>query len=297
MFSDLYAPGLRKVVFENYTYQPEQFSVVLNVMGTDVQFLDDYNMGGFGSVPTKAEGAAIIYDDPVPGGQVRFVWTAYGKGFRVTHEAMVDERYGQMNRMAQAMGRAFKNRAEIVGASLFNTAFTAGVSGFPDPSGTAKALCATDHGLLRGGTSRNRPTTGVDLSVGSLQDAMVDFERFVDESGVPIIKKPATLVIAPENIPLAAEIFGSNLKPFTADNEINILQGWLKIHVSHYLTDTNSFFILADKSEHDLQLFWRERFVTDDADDFDTGDGKMKGYMRLGVGYGDFRGVWGSPGT
>jgi len=291
LFSDLYAPGLRKQIFESYTYAPEQYSQFLNVMSTDVQYLDDYYMGGFGSVPTKAEGASIVYDDPVPGGQVRFQWTAYGKGFRITHEAQEDERYGQMRKMATAMGRSFHNQTEIVGASILNGAFAAGFSGFD-----GVAMCATNHPLLRGGTARNEPSTPVDLSVSALQDAMVDFHRFVDESGVPILIQPRFLVVAPENLPLAQEILGSSQKPFVADNETNILQGWLTPIVSHYLTSTNDWFILADKANHDMQYFWREKFSTDTSDDFDSGDGKMKGYMRCGVGYGDWRGTWGSPG-
>jgi hypothetical protein len=84
-----------------------------------------------------------------------------------------------------------------------------------------------------------------------------------------------------------------------AHDEINVLaQAGLGIIVSHYFgADTDKWFVMTEKSEHDLWWFWREKFTTESSDDFDTGDGKMKGYRRSGIGYGDWRGVWGSPGV
>ena len=64
-----------------------------------------------------------------------------------------------------------------------------------------------------------------------------------------------------------------------------------------YMTDTARWFVSGDKSDIDLWMVWREKFQTDAADDFDTGDGKMKGYMRLAAGFGDWRGFWGSDGS
>ena len=296
LFTPLYAPGLRKIIFDGYTEMPTEYDKFLNVSSVDKrQYLDDYKMGGFGTVPTKPEGTSIVYDDPIPGTTVRYTWTPYGKGFRVTHEAMVDELYGPMRRMAKALGRSFRNQVEVIGASVLNNAFNTAYVGFD----AGKALCSTTHALLRGGTARNHPTTAIDFGVTALQDALIDFEKMLDESSMPISYRAKYLVIPPETWPQAREVLGSQFKPYTSDNEINTLSAeGLTIVVSHYLTDAaaDCWFLLADKSDHDLQLFHREKFTTDASDDFDTGDGKMKGYMRLGVGYGDWRGVWGSPG-
>lgn len=293
LFTPLYAPGLRKIVFDGYVELPSEYDKFFNVNTVaQRQYLDDYKMAGFGTVPTKAEGTGIIYDDPVPGNTVRYTWTPFGKGFRVTHEAMVDELYGPMKRMAKAMGRSFRNQVEVQAATVLNNAFsTAG--GFD-----ALSLCNTSHTLLRGGTARNRPTTAVDFGVSSLQDALVDFEKMLDDASMPISYRAKYLIIPPETWPQAREVLGSQFKPYTADNEINILASeGLTIIVSHYMTDNDAWFLFSDKADHDVNFFWREKFVTDAADDFDTGDGKMKGYMRLGVGWGDWRGVWGSPGA
>ena len=292
LFYDLYEPNIRKVIFETYSYLPSEYDKLMNIQAAEFTYIEDYRMGGFGSVAQKPEGTAVLYDDPVPGGRVRYSWTPYGKGFRVTYEAQRDERYGQMKKMGQSLGRAFRNATEIQGVYQLNNGFTAGISGFD-----GKALFATDHPLLRGGTGRNRPTSMTDLSITSLQDALIDFEKFTDESGVVIMVRPRTLVVGPDLAPMAREILGSQFKPYTADNEINVIQQYgLNLFVSHYLTDADSWFILADKSDHDLQFFWRDKFSVESDTDFDTGDGKMKGYMRNGSGYGDWRGAWGNQG-
>lgn len=291
-FSALYEPGLRKVLFENYTYSPEEYSMFLNVGGTgNVKFLEDYEMGGFGGVPVKPEGVGITYDEPVPGNKVRYEWTPFGKGVRITHEAIADELYGQMRKMVAALGRAFRHQEEISGASILNSAFT--VSGGFDNM----PLCDLAHPNLRGGTQRNEPSSPVDISVAALQAALVDFEKFTDHSGVPVVVKPRYLVHTPESIPIVREILGSNLKPYVATNETNILESWLIPIVSHYMVDPDAWFILADKGVHDLHFYWREKFTPGSEEDFDTGDAKMKGYYRHGVGWGSYVGVWGSPGV
>jgi len=291
LFSDLYEPGLRRVVFEGYTERGTEYDKFLNVVTTDQPVLYDYEMAGFGSVPTKAEGSPIIYDDPVPGRKISYTWTAKGKGFRITHEAMVDDRYGPMKKMASSLGRAFRNKVEIDGASILNNAFgTAG--GFDN-----EYLCDSGHPSLRGAANISN-VAATDLSVTALQDALINFEKLYDHSGVPVMIRPAMLVVGPDNAPIAREILGSQFKPYTADNEINVLQEYgLTLFVSHYLTDADSWFVLANKADHDLQFFWREKFSLTSGDDFDTGDGKMKGYMRYGTGWGDWRGVWGSTGV
>ena len=308
-FTELYAPGLRKVIFESYTYRPEEYAAFNNVGSSGRQFEEDYQMAGFGAVPDKLEGTAIVYDDPVPDSKITWTWTPKGKGFRATHEAMVDDLYGPMRRMAQSLGKAFRNQTEIVGALPLNNAFTISssitnqaASGYQaaesmiESSGTVGG--GTGHALLRGGVYSNAPNAAVDIGVTALQDALVNFEQLVDESNVPIVVTPAMLVVGPTNRPIAQEILGSSFKPFTADNEINILKSaGLKLMVSHYLTDADAWYVMANKSDHDVWTIWREKFTTDASDDFDTGDGKIKGYMRLGSGYGGWRGTYGAPGV
>jgi hypothetical protein len=97
---------------------------------------------------------------------------------------------------------------------------------------------------------------------------------------------------------VATEITGSEFKPGTANNDINTLKKFpLEPVINHYLTDTDSYFVLAGKGDHDLNFFTRTDLEFNYDDDFDTGDMKVKAFQRFSVGYGDWRGTWGSPGV
>jgi len=71
----------------------------------------------------------------------------------------------------------------------------------------------------------------------------------------------------------------------------------LSFMVSHYLTDPDSWFLVADKGVHSLNFFWREKARFDNSDDFDTGDAKYKAFQRFVAGVSDWKGVFGSQGA
>ena len=69
------------------------------------------------------------------------------------------------------------------------------------------------------------------------------------------------------------------------------------VQVWNYLTDTDAWFMLAEKSDHFLLLYDREPFWTDYEYDFDTKDYKISGMYAQSSGWADPRGVFGSPGV
>ena len=64
-----------------------------------------------------------------------------------------------------------------------------------------------------------------------------------------------------------------------------------------YLTDSDSWFLFADKDEHDFNFITRTDVRFQNGDDFDTGDAKYKAFQRFSVGAGDWRGSFGSQGA
>ena len=84
----------------------------------------------------------------------------------------------------------------------------------------------------------------------------------------------------------------SKNKPFTTDNEINVLAGELTPFISHYLEDPLDWFILGDR--HFVDFFWRVRPVFRSFDDQTTLAAKFSAAMRLGVKATEWLGVYGS---
>lgn len=304
MFADLLAPGLRKIFFDDYNNRLSEWERIFNVETTNRKYEDDYQMGGLGKMPQKAEGQSITYDDPLSGKTLRYIPLSWGLGFRVTYEAYKDDLYGVLGkRMTMQLSKAAKWAQEVHAWGVLNDGFAD--SGLA--SGTTRcntfdgiSLFNVAHTRLDGGSQANRSSTDADLSISSLQAGIDLFEGWTDERGMPMICQPKLLVIPYQSKWVAKEILHSDGKPYTAGNEINALKDeGLDFMVSHWLTDStnDSWFLLADKSEHSLNWFWREKPIVSSADDFDTGDAKNKCYQRFIAGVSNWVGCFGSQGA
>ena len=111
---------------------------------------------------------------------------------------------------------------------------------------------------------------------------------------------PKYLVHGPSSIWATGETLGSEYDPTTtSSNKINVVATKYNIVpvLVHYLTDSDSWFMLAEKSTHDLNMYIRVDDKFRGADDPWTGDSINTGRHRLSVGFGAWEGTWGSPGA
>jgi len=296
-FSQLLAPGLRKIFFQHLKERPPQYSQLFNMNSSSRAYEEDLEIAGLGTMPAKPEGNSITYQDPVQGGKKRYTHVSFGLGFRVTVEMYEDDLYGPMKRMTRELAKAGRNVREVRSFNVLNNGFTTEF-GFPK-FGANEALISTSHTLIGGGTLANRATTDADLGVAALEAAILLFDNLTDENGIPIVLKPRWVIVPPALKQVAREILGSEFRPYTADNTVNavIQNDSLQDMVVNYLTDSDSWYVLADKSEHDLNFFERAAVRFQNGDDFDTGDAKFKAFQRFSVGAGEWRGLFGSLGA
>jgi len=290
-FSNLLAPGFRKIVFESYKQRETEGNKLVNMGSSGRAYEEDFPIAGFGTLLTKPEGGSVTYQDAIQGTAKRYTWTTYGLGFRITQEMMDDDLYGIMgNKMSRALGRSARNNFEVVAHAPYNNAFNTAFAGFV----SGESLCSTAHANIRGGTQANRPTTDADLDLLTLQAAVEHFDALNDESGLPVMFMPQRLVYTSSFRWIAAQLLKSQRLPGTDLNDVNELQGMLQPHLTHYLTDADAWFVTADN--HDVNYFDRRKPTMSNSDDFDTGDAKFKLTRRNGSGFGDWRGVYGSQG-
>lgn len=296
-FSYLLVPGLRKVFFQHLTERPEEFRQVFNAETSERAYEEDLEVAGLGTMPLKPEQTAIQYADATQGSKKRYTHKTYGLGYRVTPEMMEDDLYSTMKKMTKELAKAARNAREVNAWNVLNNAFTTEY-GFPK-LGNNEALIATTHTSIAGAAAgSNRAATDADLSQTALEAAILAFENLKDETGIPVVIKPKWLIVPPDIKMTARELLGSEFKPYTANNEINaLIEEGLDYMVSHYLTDLDSWFLLAGKGDHDLNFFTRQPVRFQNGDDFDTGDAKFKAFQRFSVGAGEWRGIWGSQGA
>jgi hypothetical protein len=292
-FSNLLAPGFRKVVFETYKQKAVEGSQLVNMGTSRRAYEEDFNMAGFGTLVEKIEGAKTTYQDILQLNTKRYVWTTYALGFRITQEMLEDDLYGVFgNKLSRALGRSARNNFEVIAMSPFNSAFDTAVNGFV----SGESLVSTTHALGRGGTAANRPAADIDFSLVGMQAALEHFHNLVDESGLPMMMEPKWVVYGVGSHWSVSQVLKSQFLPGGNQNDINqvALEG-VRPFLSHYMTDPDAWFVISD--ETDINYFERVAPTFSNTDDFDTGDAKYKLRRRAGAGFGGWRGIYGSSGA
>ena len=296
-FQILLEPKISNIWNEAYPQRAVEYTAYVNVRTTGKATVTDHKMTDFGALRLKGEGESITYDDPINGPQKTYTPVRFALGYKVTREMRKHDLYGQIDRLERALIKSAVDLQETTAAYLLNNAFgTTSADGFSATGFDGLQLCSTAHTRLDGGANqRNRPSTDADLSVTALQNAITDFENYKDDRGRPSLIKAQKLIISPEDKFTAKEILQSEYKPGTANNDINALKDeGLSFMVSHYKTDTDAWFLIGD--QHDLNYIWDERPRVDSEEDFDTEVLKHKVVQGMFVGFGEWRGVWGSSG-
>lgn len=289
----LLVPGLRKVYFETGEERPEEFRMVFNTPSMEWNPITDQQISGLGTAVSMPEGDRFTIDRPILGGTRSYEAVPYGLGFEVTYAMWRDEKYGVMREEAKLLGRASRNRMEVDAWSILNNGFTSGYNGFD-----GLPLFSTAHTRLDGGTTQaNRPSPDIGLSQTATQAMFLRYEGMVDHRGLPRLMNPSMIVIPPALKFVARELFGSEKKPGTSDNEINpLMEEEFGYMVAHYLTSSTAWFSLAPRGIHDLNFFIRDEAQFDGFDDPNTKNAIFCVWQRHIPGFGDWQGADGTTG-
>jgi len=289
-FAALITPETTQVLWEEYKRLPTEYDRIYNMLGSQRNFETDSQVVGFGLTPQKPEGTPVTFDNAVEGFSVTYDHISYGMGYRVTKEMFDDDLSGKIRQLPQGLGSSSKESIETESAKLFNNGFTTNTGGNGDP------LFSATQTLKGGSTASNTLAVAADLSLTSLEDAIVAFEDTTDDRGLRINQRALTLVVPSGLRYTAKELIETSLKPNTSDNNINPVNDLDMRHmIWHYLDDAKAWFLLGDR--HFINFFWRQRPIFDSAMDFDTGDAKFKITYRFSTGHSDWRGVFGVQGA
>ena len=287
--------GLNTVFGMEYDRYPEQWRSLYSTEQSMKAFEEDVQMIGFGAAPTKAEGAMINYDSGREGFVSRYVHETVALAFAITEEAEEDGLYGSLGaKYARALARSMQQTKEIKSANIFNTATTTSLGG------DGQALLDPLHPLGGGGTASNILGTPADLSETSLETLLVQISTAVDDRSIPVALSGRKLAVPPQLVFVAERIIKSNLRPGTADNDINAMRNMGMIPegvvVNQRFTNPDQYFILTDCPDG-MKHFVRSPIKKAVEGDFETGNLRYKCRERYSFGFTDWRGVYGSEGV
>jgi len=288
-------PGLNALFGLEYKKYEDEHAEIYETENSERSFEEEVKLSGFGAAPVKNEGSAISYDNAQESFTARYNHETIAMGFAITEEAMEDNLYDSLSsRYTKALARAMAYTKQVKAAYPLNAGFSA------YQSGDGVSLFNANHPLVSGGTNSNRPTVGVDLNETSLEAAVIQIADWTDERGLLIAARPRKLIVPPDLMFVAQRILATELRPATADNDINALKSMGVIPegfaVNHYLTDTNAWFLMTDVP-NGMKHFVRAPLETSMDGDFDTGNVRYKARERYSFGVSDPLGIWGSPGS
>jgi len=291
---DLLLPGLRGVEGK-YEMIPSQYDKVFVKHESKLALERTAELRFLGYAQLKTEGGQTKFDN---GSGERYLYnqehTEIGLGYAITRKTIDDNVYKtQFHPSNLGLIESFQQTKEIYGFNVFNTGNVYNSS----IGGDGVALFSTSH-PIDGGTWANTPTTQVDLNEGSLLNAMISIRvNFRDQAGLKVFARGRKLLVPPQLEPVAIRLSKTELRPGTADNDVNAIlttagglpEGYM---TCDFLTSQYAWFLLTNIDG--LAYMERVKFETDMQVDFVTDNLLVKGYERYSFGYYNPRSAWGT---
>jgi hypothetical protein len=291
---DLLLPGLRGIE-GRYEMIPAQWDKVFTKFDSKLALERTAEMRYLGLAQLKTEGGQTSFDNNA--GE-RYVYNQehneIALGYAMTRKAIDDNLYKtQFHPSNLGLIESFHQTKEIYAANVLNTATTYNSA----VGGDGVALCSTAH-PIDGQTIANTPTTQVDLNEATLLNAMISIRtNFRDQAALKIFARGRKLIVPPQLEPVAIRLTKTELRPGTADNDVNAIlstagglsEGYM---VMDFLTSNYAWFLLTNIAG--LAYMDRINFETDMQVDFITDNLLVKGYARYSLSYFNWRALYGS---
>lgn len=288
-------PGVNAWYGKAYDEYPVEYTSLFDKNSSSRAWEEDVGTSGFGLAVQKGEGAPISYDSERQGFITRYQHAVFALGFVITREMMEDDQYDIVGkRKAEGLAFSMRQTKEIIGANVYNRAFSGSYLG-----GDGVAMIANNHPNIKGGTWSNTLSTAADLSEAALEQACIDIAGFTNDAGLLIAVRPETLIIPRQLMFEAKRILQTEGRVGTDLNDLNALKtlGVIpKVVTNHYLTDQDAWFIRTNV-KHGMKYFERRADNFEMDNDFDTENAKFKATARYSFGWTDPRGIYGSAGA
>ena len=187
-------PGLNAVFGIEYGEVNNEHEPLYEVENSDRSFEEEVLFTGFGTAPTKNEGAAVVYDDAGESYTSRYTNETIALAFAITEEAMEDNLYDTFAKLrAKGLARAMANTKQVKAAELYNQGF------------------ATAHPTVGDGNQSNTSTAAA-IAEGTLESAVIAIQKFKDDRGI-LIGSSAVSIHVPVDLMFTADVLLSPAPP------------------------------------------------------------------------------------
>ena len=292
-------PGLNSLFGLNYDEYDREYEEIFSIEDSNRAFEEEVLFTGFGTAPTKGEGASVSYDDAQESYTARYTAETVALAFAVTEEAMEDNLYDTFAKLrAKGLARAMANTKQVKAANIYN-------NGFSDTIGDGAAFFSAAHPTISDGNQSNLLAAS-DLSEATLETALTTAQKIKDDRGILIGASVVSLHIPVDYWAVADKVLSSPGNTGTSaaqanpnTNAINAIRNMGMVPEGYYInrrfTDTDAWFVKTDVP-NGTKMFVRSPLQTKMEPDFDTGNLRFKARERYSFGVSDWRGWFGSAG-
>ena len=116
-------PGLNALFGMSYDSYDREYEEIFAIEDSERAFEEEVLITGFGTAPTKTEGAGVAFDTASEGFTARYTHDTIALAFSLTSEAVEDNLYDSLGRRyVKALARSMANTKEVKGADVLNNA-------------------------------------------------------------------------------------------------------------------------------------------------------------------------------
>ena len=297
-FADLLKPGLKRI-FDIGVSRPRPIMEMLFGVESSTRFEEQYQgMGSQGLVPPFD--GTVPYADFDAGYRTDIRNYEFATGIQVERRLVDDDQYNQIRRRASSMTDSFNTTIETDAANVFINAFTdSGTNrmGASTNGADGVALLSAAHPYSPADTNNTQSNEGtLALTIDNLDTTRQAMRNFTDDAGQLMGVNPNMLLVPPELERTATQIVSERAlyEPGSAQFDVNMFSGRFQPVVWDRLTDSNAWFLIdSTMMKQHLIWQWRIRPEFSEAEDFDGLTAKFRGYMRYGIGWTDWRFIYG----
>ena len=297
-FADLLKPGLKRV-YDLAMSRPRPIMEMLFGVETSTRYEEQYQgMGAMGLVPPF--GGTVPYTDFDAGYRVDVRNYEFALGMQVERRLVDDDQFNQIKRRASNMADAFNITIETDAANVYINGFTddgtnrmgASTNG---ADGVGLLSAAHPYSPANSGTTQSNEGT-LALTIDNLDTTRQNMRNFTDDQGQLLGVNPDMLLVPPELERTATQLVSERAiyEPSSAQYDVNMFSGRFRPVVWDRLTDSNAWFLI-DSTLMKQHLIWQWRIRPEfaQAEDFDGLTAKFRGYMRYGIGWTDWKWIFG----
>lgn len=295
-YFDLLWANYTKLIGEGYLEKPIEWTFLFSEESSN-SYAEKYReVNGLPMWAENHEGQAYNRAERSLGNEAIIVNRRFDQSVTVTWEYFSDNKEKVMggqgiNGDAKGLGRGCRVAQEVEASKIINNGFAGGLIGYDGVT-----LFSTAHPLAEGkGTASNTTDVAGDkqLTDANLKKAVTAMRGQVDNTGIKIQVNPDRLAVSADLYFQALTIVNSALQAGTNNNDKNVISMVAPLTVKCMSYFDNGIWVLKDSSIDNLIFQWRERPEYGYERIPNTADFMYWGRCRFGVGYRDWRGLYG----